>query len=196
MILGDCIASGHPQFMTASKTLQKDGQAILFKHGVYRLRLEDEKDDIPRRPSQETARQIRRFDIKVDMRHGDPLRGVKDDLIMMLKESHIPGRKCKIHFRADCILNVAEDRHALEVLQSFRDFEQLAIQIESENHGLNPSVSTCWYTRWQDDPDCLRIWSSLESSLGKAEVTSAEKGYCLHYHPKKHNEASKESVQV
>lgn len=196
MIFGDCISSGHPEFMRASQALQKDGQPILFEQGVYRLRLGPGKDYNAQRPSHETSRQIQKFDITIDMRFGEPLVGVKDDLITMLKGSRIPGKKCKILFKTDCVLLVASDCDALDVLHSFRDFEELALQIESGNHGFDPSIPACLYTKWQENPVFLRIWKSLESSLGEAEVSSVHKGYCLLYHPRRHAEASQESVQA
>ena len=39
MIFGDCVATGHPQFMRVSRVLYNDGQAVLFKQAIYRMRL-------------------------------------------------------------------------------------------------------------------------------------------------------------
>lgn len=91
---------------------------------------------------------------------------------------------------------VASDCDALQLLRSLRAFEELALQIESGNHGFDPSLPACLYIKWQENPDYLWTWNPLESSLGKAEAVSAEEGYCLIYHPEKHAEASKESVQA
>lgn len=196
MIFGDCISSGHPEFMRTSQALQKDGQAILFEQGVYRLRLEPWKYHITARPSHETSRQIQKFDIMVDMTSGVFFAGVKNDLIVMLKASRIPGKKCKILFKADCALIVGLDSDALEVLHSFREFEELALQIEIDNDRVGRRMPACHCPQWQRYPELLRIWMSLESIYGKAEVVSAANGYCLLYHPKKHAEASKESVEA
>lgn len=69
---------------------------------------------------------------------------------------------------------VASDCDALELLRSLRDFEELALQIESRSHGFDPSILACLYIKWQENPDYSWTWNPLESSLGKAEAVSAE----------------------
>ncbi|CAD6582516.1 MAG: hypothetical protein ASARMPREDX12_000965 [Alectoria sarmentosa] len=67
MILGDCIASGHPEFMRASRALERDGQAVICKEGVYRMRFGARIDDKGQRPSQEVANAIQNLEITIDL---------------------------------------------------------------------------------------------------------------------------------
>ena len=196
MILGDCLSSGRPEIMRVSRALQNDGQAIIFQNAVYRMRFDGARwrDHNGQRPSHNTFQRIQDFDIMIDMTDSDPMYRVKRDLMVMLTGPRIPGSRCKIHFKAMCALLVAEF-DTKEFLNSFREFEELAIRIEVEpDPELDQWLCVC--IQWQKYPAFLRIWKSLESNLGKPEILSAENGYYLLYHPRKHAEASKGVVEV
>ena len=198
MVLGNCIASGHPEFMRASQALHQDGRALIFEKGTYRMWFGPGLEDNGEEPSPYAFGRIRKFDITLDLRiRNEPL----DDALLglyLLELSRGEGRKCVMRFRTGCGLKVASDFKTLELMEYFRGFEEVVLRVEIDKSfekvdrtSAGP-VMACEFDMWEREGVIFYIvvWYFLEPGLGKAEVVRVEGGLCLVYRPGKKTEVS------
>ena len=196
MVLGNCIASGHPDFMRTSRALHLDGRAIIFEKGTYRMWFGAGVEDNGEEPSPYAFGRIKKFDITVDLRvHNDVL----DDVLMslwLLESSRGRGKKCEMRFRTGCALNVASEPKTMEVLGLLRGFEEVVLRVEIDRRVENGQAvsagSACRCEKWEREGNgvYVKIWGFLEPVLGKAEVVREEGRYCLVYRPGEHAKTS------
>ena len=197
MVLGNCIASGHPDFMRASRALHHDGRAIVFEKGTYRMWFGAGVEDNGEEPSPYTFGRIKKFDITVDLRMHN---SVLDDVILslwLLQSSRGRGKKCEIRLQTGCALNVASEPKTLELLGLLRGFEEVVLRVEIDRrvengHAVSAAGSACHCEKWEREANgvYVKIWGFLEPVLGKAEVVREEGRYCLVYHPGENAKAS------
>ena len=198
MVLGDCIASGHPNFMRASRALHQDGRALIFENGTYRMWFGAGIDDNGALPIPNAYGYIKKFDITLDLRIRNPAFTDALSNLWLVKLSSGRGRKCEVRFVTGCALLVASQPKTRDLLELFRKFEEVVLRVEIDNtvkngHAISggSSATACQCEKWEREANVVWIWRFLEPVLGKAEVVIEEGRYSLVYHPGEKVEASK-----
>lgn len=181
MIFRDCIASGYPQFMKASRALQNDGQTLICKEGIYRMRFGAGDDNNGQRPTHDVARAIRNLDITIDLRRVIGLDQILNRS-MPFAGSQILRAQCKVVLRVKCTMDVLVKLELIPLVSSFGSFEKVALWIEIDamkDHSLYPC---CCDAGW--------MLVLFESRLGKAELVKVKDGFCMIFYPRGHAEAA------
>lgn len=198
MILGDCIASGHPEFMRASRALQKDGQAIICKEGVYRMRFGAGIDDKGQRPSQEVANAIQNIEITIDLMKIDWTKIILD-LANATPANPVLGRSltfagsqilrghCEVVVQIKCALDVELTCEVMGHLSLFERFKEMSLRMERHRtEGLGLPLCTC--TPKGEETAVEEMMVYLASRLGKAKLVKVENGWRMTFYPRKHAE--------
>lgn len=183
VIFGDCIASGHPQFMQASRVLLEDGQALIGREATYRMHLASKTDNNGQRPSQEMVATIQNLHVTIDMRERGSL-GPNLERLQPFGGSHIHRGQCHVVLQVDSTLSVLAGVGIFKCLLCFGGFEKVALLVKEEHLGFpNYWIMSRVYTL----VEVLPKW--LYPTLGMAEITSKKDGFVMDFHPRKHAEA-------
>ncbi|CAF9905783.1 hypothetical protein IMSHALPRED_003976 [Imshaugia aleurites] len=192
MIFTYCIASGHPQFMQASRILQEDGQALIAKEGVYRMHFESADDNNGQPPSQEMAKSIQNVKLTVDTANvrfnGAPWMWEKLDagpcerLKSFVGATHLRGR-CHVVLKFGCALELLHNDRLHSPPHKFWGFERLVLRIEIDGTKHN-NFAICLCPDQREDFTMGFIRRSLEKFLGKAELVKVMDGFCVTFHPR------------
>lgn len=202
MVLGDCLASGYPEFMRASQALLHDGRALVFEKGTYRMWFGPGVEDNGEEPPRHLFLRIKNFDVTVDVRMHYY---VLDDVLMSLglvgMGRREEGRKCEMRFLTACALELASEPKVRELMGCFRGFEVVVVRVEIDKafDELEAAISAgsveaCCCDRWERENNDMYgkvLGRFLEPILGKVEIVREEGRYCLVYHPGENAKASK-----
>ena len=196
MILGDCIASGHPEFMGASRALQKDGEAIISKRGIYRMHLGSPGDDSDQYLSEVTAEKIQNLDITFPIIESW---GYEPSGLLLLEpfmESHIRREHCNVVLlKVVCISTLVAGIELLKPLWRFGGFKKVSLRIEiDEKKGLwRQRQCPCLLEEELFDDEWMRNFFILR--LGKAEIVKANNGFCITLDPEEQARAAVEGSE-
>lgn len=141
MVFGDCIAAGYLEFMRASRALQKDGEAIISKKGVYRMHFGSRNDRNGRRPSQEMTKEIRNLDIQVDITNWSSQVHQGWDRLEPFADAQIRREHCNIILKVDCLDNIHEGIELLRISWRFKGFKKVGLRIEADREDLCSCMS-------------------------------------------------------
>ncbi len=185
MILGHCIASGYPEFMRASRAMRKDGRAVIFKDGVYRMRFgNEETDSNAQRPDYEDAQLIRNVEITVDTTTGGEavVRAIGYWIFHMRPRlQHHGGKRCEAVFKVDCALKTEPDLAMRNLLDCFCGFEKVVVRVE---------VRPCPCIMIKNGAFGGYFRSIFGEVLGKTDLVKVEGGYCYTFWPRRYAKGS------
>lgn len=194
MIFSQCIVSGHPQFMQASRALQEIGQALISKKGIYRMRLGYEKDNNCQHPSQETVKTIQNVDVTADTKNIEtqwgPISRVWDRLKPFTGSQYTRG-KCHIILKT---ASVYDWGNLIMLLAKIERFERLILRIEVDNTN-GPGSLICICLSEEEEIAVEWFCNLLEWKLGKAEIIKLEDCLCLTFYPRKYAEAVASGIE-
>lgn len=186
-IFGDCIASGHPQFMRASLALQSEGNAVISK-GIYRMRLGQITDTGGQYPSSEVAMAIRNLDVFVDIPSRTSDYSMSSwDRLKPFELPNTPRGKCRIVVQADSVMDVISLSEIFYFVSCLKGFEEMLIHVmilRDQRDDLVGSVI--------ESPAEHRflelVGKSLFEQLGEGRVESKAYGFAWHFYRRKHPE--------
>ena len=202
MIFRDCIASGHPQFMQASRILQHEGQVLISKEGTYRMHLRYSKDDNGQRPSREVAQMIQNVHVIVDTTELTDDRTYFEantvplgwDRLRFAASPDLRGQ-CHIHLKVGCVLIALYNDQILSLLCHLHGFERVVLRIEA-NGTKQHTGPFSWMCTGPNEKVALKLISELlEKCLGEAEVVEGRDGFLATFYPRKYVEAVAEGVE-
>ncbi len=186
MILGQCIAAGYPELMRASRAMRKDGRAVIFKEGVYRMRFGDEETERnAQRPDYEDTQLIENVDVMVDTtttRGDGVVRAVGYWIFQMRpRMQHHGGKRCEAVFKVDCALTTKSDLAMRNLLECFCGFEKVVVRVE---------VRPCPCIVIKNGAFGGYFRSIFGEVLGKADLVKVEGGYCYTFWPRRYVKGS------
>ncbi len=189
LIFGDCVASGHLQFMRASQVLHNDGQALIFEKGVFRSSFGEPHDDYDRYLSPRARQMIRNIDITIHMRiyHTVMLAlnywTIRAPLLISL-------RHCEINLKVSCVRQFIICANPAILLACFNNAKKLVERVE-----IDKKMKLSW-----KDQDCsctngipcvtdcavraVQMCESHQYRLGEGHSMKAEE-LCLTFERKK-----------
>ncbi|KAM0797665.1 hypothetical protein BDR22DRAFT_824106 [Usnea florida] len=187
-IFGYCVALGHPQFMRASRILRNEGNAVISKKGIYRMRLGQMIDNNGQYPSQEVAKTIQHLEVSVDVPPRTlyyPISGW--DRLKPFEDPDTPRGKCKIVVKAENIMDVIALAEMFYFVSCLRGFEEMLIHViifRDQAHDLFPSLI--------QSPGEYRflelVGESLFEQLGEGQVEFKAYGFAWRFYPRQHLE--------
>lgn len=130
MILGDCIAAGHPAFMRASRALHMDGEAIVFEKGICRMHLGYPYKHCVHQPHQKTIGKIQTLDVTVDMTEWWGCYGGYADIFEPFADLDIRRGHCNLLFKVDYITKIFIAIDLLEPVWRFAGFREIGWRVE------------------------------------------------------------------
>lgn len=195
IIFGKLLASGHPQFLRASKIMSLEGTSLISKHAVFRVNVGFGSKANCVKITQQVADTVQNLHLRVDMTQytmfglGEYPEG---DILKMFSNSNICRKFCSVSF--ECRFTT-RDLVALEVLHSLKllkEFEEVTLKINE----ITDFFGGMSY------PDHLhaRLWNEvykkhrhvyldlacqqLEPGLGTAYRVQNREGTQLVFHPR------------
>ena len=187
-IFGGCIASGHPQFMRASLALQNEGNAVISRKGIYRMRLGQIIDNNGQYPSQEVAKAIQNLDVSVDI----PLRTSNYpisnwDRLKPFEDPNKPRGKCRIVVQADSIMDVISLSEMFYFVSCLKGFEEMLIHVMIFRDQRNDLVASVIESP-AEDRFLELVGDLLFEQLGEGQVESKAYGFAWHFYRRKYPE--------
>ena len=179
---------GHPQFMRASLALQNEGNAVIIRKGIYRMRLGEMIDSNRQYPSQEVAKAIQHLDVSV----GVPPRTFwypisSWDRLKPFEDPDTLRGKCRIVVQAEHIMDVIALAEMFYFVSCLRGFEEMLIHVM-----IFRDLPDDLFASLIESPKEYRflelVGESLSEQLGEGQVESRAYGFAWHFYPRKYAE--------
>ena len=182
LIFGDCVASGHLQFMRASQALHNDGQALIFEKGVFRTPFGAEKDLLNYNEylSPRISKMIRNVDITCHLERYDTL--WHPLLYWTRRAPWLPSLQyCEVTLKFPCIQRFIFHGAPIKLLTHFSEAKKLVERVEVDKE-LRSSWKNkdCICTRHYAPSleycavRCVQIYESLQNELGEGYLVTME----------------------
>lgn len=170
MILGQCIASGHPGFMRASRALHKDGQAIILEKGIYRVHLGQPYDHYGQQPNQDFVEKIQNLDVTVDLtKYRGYARVLEPFADLKIHRGH-----CNLVLKVVCVPNLVAGIELLRPVWHFAGFKKVGLWVDIvETQGLKLNCS-CSDAQLLENRDERWVRNFVISRLGKVGIVKAK----------------------
>lgn len=102
IIFADCLASGYPQFMAASRAMREEGLGQIWEKGVFRMILGNVPGvPVCPRPTQDIANKIQHLSVRIKGTEGhtrDLCSTLDLDILKAFGGSEVPRKSCKIFY--------------------------------------------------------------------------------------------------
>ena len=187
-IFGYCIALGHPQFMRASRILQNEGNAVVSKKGIYRLRLGQMIDSNGQYPSHDVVKAIQHLEISVEV----PPRTFYYPIsswgrLKPFEDPDTPRGKCRIVVQAEHIMDVIALAEMFYFVSCLRGFDEMLIHVM-----VFRDLPDNLFASLIESPAEYRflelVGESLFEQLGEGQVESKAYGFAWRFYPRKYLE--------
>ena len=191
-IFEELLASGHPEFLRASKIMNLEGTSLISKYGIYRINIGFGKKANCPKINQKTADTVQNLHLRVDMTQYTSFGGGRypqGNILEMFSNSDICRKYCNVSF--DCCSTTRRllSMEVLRFLKSFKKFEEVALSINTSGFG-GISYPEHMYARiWIEVYKKYRHLSldfacqALESDLGTAYRVQEGESTQLVFHP-------------
>ena len=131
MILSPLLASGHPQFLRASKAMNTQGMSLISKYGIYRINIGfgRRKKNCPQltQPLADTVRNIH-FCVNMRSYPSEHLEGLPEKKILRMFTRKDPGRRsCSVTFEGAYTNNQMVAGEVLACLTMFKEFAKVTL---------------------------------------------------------------------
>ena len=187
-IFGYCVAWGHLQFMRASRILQNEGNAVISKKGIYRMRLGQMIDSNGQYPSQEVAKTIQHLEVSVDVPPRTLYYTISSwDRLKPFEDSDTPRGKCKIIVQAEHIMDVIALAEMFYFISCLSGFEEMLIHVMIFRD-LPDDLFASLIESPAENRFLELIGESLFEQLGEGQVESRASGFAWRFYPRKYLE--------
>ena len=168
--------------------LQNEGNAVIIRKGVYRMRLGEILDSNGQYPSEEVVKAIQHLEISVDVPPRTFYYPISSwDRLKPFEDPDTPRGKCKIVVQAEHLMDVIALAEMFYFVACLRGFEEMLIHVmifRDKPEDLFASLI--------ESPAEYRflelVGESLAEQLGEGQVESMAYGFAWHFFPRKYAE--------
>ena len=181
------LASGHTQFLRASRALKKEGTSLISQHGICRINIGFQEKTGFAQPVQQMVNTIKNLDVRIDTKYS-PGYSLKDSpgsqlLEMFARAKFLTHRTCTVILKTYPVPQAEQE--ALNLLKHFEGFEEVTVRIK---YKLVSSMFTYDnFSHWHSMRDeYLRLEFArreLEPTLGTAHQGWYNEGWHMTFSP-------------
>ena len=141
IIFGRLLASGHTEFLRASKILSKEGTSLISKHGIYRTNIAfNSKANCPKL-SQPVVDTVQNLHLRVNMRDY-PFFGLgtfpEKRIVEMFGNRYLCRKSCSVSLEIRYSTESMIPLDVLNFLGTVGEFEDVTLSIETDWFGGSP----------------------------------------------------------